>query len=109
MGSFHGRQSASPPAMSRQRAFHAGIAGWLAQAPGPAVIGIDTGAPIDLADPLLGAQPEHELHGVLCGSHDHLWATSDLTVLDVRCLADEASAVGSDHPLLLADLELPDP
>ncbi|MFN2495647.1 MAG: hypothetical protein ABR608_07050 [Pseudonocardiaceae bacterium] len=107
--SFHGRQSVSPAAAALQQAFHTGIAGWLARAPGPAVIGIDTGAPIGVADPLLGAQPEHDLDGVLRGSHDHLWATSDLKVLDVLCLADEATAVGSDHPLLLADLVLHDP
>lgn len=28
---------------------------------------------------------------------------------DVQCLADDAAAAGSDHPLLLADLELPTP
>lgn len=109
VGSFHGRQSASRPATALQRAFHTGIAGWLAHAPGPAIMGIDTGAPIDVADPLLGAQPRHDLHGVLRSGHDHLWTTSDLTALDVTCLADEAAAVGSDHPLLLADLELRDP
>jgi hypothetical protein len=29
-------------------------------------------------------------------------------VLDVQCLADDAAAAGSDHALLLADLEFPD-
>jgi hypothetical protein len=43
---------------------------------------------------------------VLRATNDHLWATRDLEVLDVQCLADEAVAAGSDHALLLADLAL---
>jgi endonuclease/exonuclease/phosphatase family metal-dependent hydrolase len=90
-----------------QRAFHAGIAGWLAAVPGPVIFGMDAGPPVlDDADPLLGSKPTHGLHEVLRASHDHMWATSDLEVLDVQCLADEAAAAGSDHALLLADLAL---
>ncbi len=36
---------------------------------------------------------------------DHIWATGDLEVLDVRYLYDEAVAAGSDHALVLADLK----
>ncbi|MGH3367634.1 MAG: hypothetical protein ACRDOY_10560, partial [Nocardioidaceae bacterium] len=61
---------------------------------------------LDKADPLLGSDPAHGLVEVLRASNDHLWATRDLEVLDVQCLSDEAAAAGSDHALLLADLEL---
>ncbi len=105
--SFHGRPGAGPPPAELQRAFHAGIAGWLAAVPGPVVFGIDAGPPVlDGADPLLGPDPGHGLVEVLHAAHDHLWATRDLEVLDVQCLADEAAAAGSDHALLLADLAL---
>ncbi|MGH3795150.1 MAG: endonuclease/exonuclease/phosphatase family protein [Pseudonocardiaceae bacterium] len=111
--SFHGRPAAvdeaSPagqPAAALQRAFHTGIAGWLAGVSGPVVFGIDAGAPVDGTDPLLGPEPVHDLDVVLREAGDHLWASSDFEVLDVQCLAAEASAAGSDHPLLLVDLEL---
>lgn len=111
--SFHGRQSAlpedapaGPPAAALRHAFHTGIAGWLGRVPGPAVFGLDSDAAVDDTDPLLGADPMHELRGVLRATDDHLWATPALEVLDVRCLAAEAAAAGSDHPLLLADLAL---
>lgn len=111
--SFHGRPAAveedSPaalPAAALRHAFHAGIAGWLGRVPSPVVFGLDSDAPADDTDPLLGADPMHELRGVQRATDDHLWATPDLQVLDVQCLAAEAAAAGSDHPLLLADLSL---
>jgi endonuclease/exonuclease/phosphatase family metal-dependent hydrolase len=105
--SFHGRQPSGQPAAALQQAFHTGIAGWLATVPGPVVFGIDAGPPApDGPDPLLGPDPIHSLRHVLNATHDHLWASSDLEVLDVQCLADDAAAAGSDHALLLADLEL---
>ncbi len=105
--SFHGRPGAAPPPPELQQAFHAGIAGWLTTVPGPAVFGMDAGPPVlDDADPLLGSHPVHGLREVLRASQDRLWATRDLEVLDVQCLADEAAAAGSDHALLLADLAL---
>jgi endonuclease/exonuclease/phosphatase family metal-dependent hydrolase len=107
--SFHGRPNAGRPPAELQWAFHAGIAGWLATVPDPVLFGIDAGPPaFDHADPLVGSDPSHGLVEVLNASQDHLWATRDLDVLDVRCLADEAAAAGSDHALLLADLELRD-
>jgi hypothetical protein len=107
VGSFHGRQPTGQPAASLQRAFHAGIAKWLAGVPGPIVFGIDAGPPSpDSADPLLGPGPVHHLNHVLSADNDHLWVTSDLEVLDVQRLFDEAVAAGSDHALLLADLAL---
>jgi hypothetical protein len=107
VGSFHGRPGAGPPPAGLQRAFHAGIAGWLAAVPGPAIFGIDAGPPVlDDADPLLGSDPVHDLARVLRATHDQLWATRDLEVLDVQCLAKEAAAAGSDHALLLTDLAL---
>lgn len=108
--SFHGRQPSVPAAAALRRAFHAGIAGWLTTVPGPVVFGIDAG-PLGVADtdPLLGPSPIHQLGRALQAPHDHLWATHDLKVLDVQCLADEAVAAGSDHPLLLVDLELRPP
>lgn len=117
VGSFHGRQSAAeedqpagPPAAALQRAFHTGIAGWLARVAGPIVFGIDVGIPVDDSDPLLGPHRSHDLIAISDGhpntTRDHLWATADLTVLDVQCLAAEAAATGSDHPLLFAELEL---
>lgn len=109
--SFHGRPAtpvadspAGPPAAALQRAFHTGIAGWLARVPSPVVFGLDSDALANDADPLLGPDPLHESRSVHCAGEDHLWATPDLDVLDVRCLAAEANAAGSDHPLLLADL-----
>lgn len=38
--------------------------------------------------------------------YDHIWATPDLAVTDVRYLYDEAVAAGSDHALVLADFDL---
>jgi len=38
--------------------------------------------------------------------YDHIWASTDLEVTDVRYLYDEALAAGSDHGLVLADFEL---
>ena len=105
--SVHGRPGASAPPPELQRAFHAGIAGWLAAVPGPVIFGMDAGPPVlDDADPLLGSNPGHGLREVLRASHDHMWATRDLEVLDVQCLAEKAAAAGSDHALLLADLAL---
>jgi hypothetical protein len=105
--SFHGRPGAGSPPAELQGAFHAGIARWLAAIPGPVIFGIDAGPPVlDGADPLLGTAPSHGLVKVLRETHDHLWATRDLEVLDVQCLAAEATAAGSDHALLLADLAL---
>jgi hypothetical protein len=99
--------AAGQPAAALQRAFHAGIAGWLAGVMGPVVFGIDAGPPApDGADPLLGPGPVHHLNQVLSADHDHLWATPELKVLALECLSDEAAAAGSDHALLLADLEL---
>jgi hypothetical protein len=106
--SFHGRQPSGQPAASLQRAFHAGIAKWLAGVTGPVVFGIDAGPPLpDGADPLLDPGPVHHLNHVLSADNDHLWATPDLEVREVQQLADEATAAGSDHPLLLADLAMP--
>jgi endonuclease/exonuclease/phosphatase family metal-dependent hydrolase len=105
--SFHGRQPSGEPAAALQHAFHTGIARWLADVSGPVIFGIDAGPRIPGgADPLLGPQPVHHLNHVLNANDDHVWATPGLTVLDVQCLADEAAAAGSDHALLLADLEL---
>jgi hypothetical protein len=105
--SFHGRPRAGPPPAELQRAFHAGIAGWLATVPDTALFGIDAGPPVLAdADPLVGPDPAHGLVEVLRTTDDHLWATRDLEVLDVQCLSDQAAAAGSDHVLLLADLEL---
>jgi hypothetical protein len=107
--SFHGRQPSGVPAAALQQAFHAGIASWLIDLPGPVIFGIDAGLRVpDCADPLLGPGPVHHLNHVLNAGDDHLWATPGLTVLDVQCLADDAAAAGSDHALLLADLEFPD-
>jgi hypothetical protein len=39
--------------------------------------------------------------------HDHIWATPDVEVLDVRYLYEEAVSTGSDHALVLADLRVP--
>jgi len=156
VGSFHSRRATASQATHLQRAFHAGIAGWLAGVPGPVVVGTSAGAPaVDLpdvrpstswpvvpesatgADPLLGPDPGHELDDVLRRylhhhpeeleriraarpggplavsyrvaaqpvRHDHLWATRDLEVIDVRYLYDEAVAAGSDHALVLTDFE----
>lgn len=111
--SCYGRPRASPPA-AVVRAFHTGIARWLTEVPGPVVFGIDAGtrgdigASMDDSDPLFGSDPMHDLTGVLLGARGQLWATRDLQVLDVGCLADDAAAAGSDHPLLLADLSLRD-
>lgn len=111
--SLHGRQAtlvedspAGPPAAALQLAFHTGIAGWLAGVPGPVVFGLDSDPATDDTDPLLGADPVHELRRVQRTTDDHLWATPDFEVLDVQCLAAEAIAAGSDHPLLLTDLAL---
>jgi hypothetical protein len=107
--SFHGRQPSGPPDAALQGAFHAGIAGWLTTVAGPVVFGIDAGPPaLDGADPLLGPDRVHSLQHVVRATDDHLWATRDLEILDVQCLADDAAAAGSDHALLLADLELRD-
>jgi hypothetical protein len=38
--------------------------------------------------------------------HDHIWATPDLDVLDVRYLYREAVSTGGDHALVMADLSL---
>ncbi len=38
--------------------------------------------------------------------YDHIWATPDLEVIDVRYLFDEAAAAGSNHALVLADFEV---
>ena len=113
--SFHGRQAtlgedspAGLPAAALQYAFHSGIAGWLTRQLDPVVFGIDGSGPVEHTDPLLGAAPLHELRGVLHATDDHLWATPNFEVVDVQCLAAEATAAGSDHPLLLADLALRD-
>jgi hypothetical protein len=75
--------------------------------PGPIVFGIDAGPPLpDGADPLLGPGPVHHLNHALSADNDHVWATPDLAVLDVQRRSDEAAAAGSDHTLLLVDLEL---
>jgi hypothetical protein len=105
--SFHGRQPSGPPAAALQRAFHAGIAKWLAGVSGPVIFGIDAGPPLpEGADPLLGPGPIHRLNHVLSAHDDHLWATGELEVLAVQQLTDEAVAAGSDHTLMLADLAL---
>ena len=105
--SFHGRQPTGPPAAALRRAFHTGIAGWLAGAAGPVVFGIDAGPPApEGADPLLGPGPAHHLNQVLSEGHDHLWATEEFEVLALERLSEEATAAGSDHALLLADVEL---
>ena len=115
-GSFRGRpgaldelQGAGPSAAVLRQAFHTGVARWLAGVPAPVVFGLDAGAAIEGADPLLGPQPAHDLVTVLRATDDYLWASRGLEVLDVQCLATEAAAAGSDHPLLLADLALRDP
>jgi endonuclease/exonuclease/phosphatase family metal-dependent hydrolase len=105
--SFHGRQPSGPPAAALQQAFHAGIASWLGGVPGPLLFGIDAGPPApEGADPLLDPEPVHHVNHVLSANDDHLRATSELEVLAVQCLSEEAAAAGSDHALLLADLEL---
>lgn len=38
--------------------------------------------------------------------YDHIWATGDLEVIEVRYLYDEAVAAGSDHALVLADFDV---
>lgn len=102
---FHGRQPSGRPAASLQRAFHAGIAKWLAGVPGPIVFGVDAGPVLpEGADPLLGPGPVHHLQHVLSMDNDQLWATPDLEVQSVERLSDKAAAAGSDHPLLLAEL-----
>ncbi|MBV9012951.1 MAG: endonuclease/exonuclease/phosphatase family protein [Pseudonocardiales bacterium] len=108
--SFHGRQPSGQPAAALQRAFHTGIAGWLTGVPGPVVFGIDAGPPaLEGTDPLLGPGPTHHLYPVLRAGNDHLWATLELEVLAIECLSEGAAAAGSDHALLLADLELRSP
>ncbi len=149
-GSFQARRATGSQASHLQRAFHTGLAGWLADVPGPTVFGMSAGGPavdvpdlrrspitLEDADPLLGPDAGHELDDVLRRylhhhpeelerirqtrpdgplaishqvaaqpvRHDHLWATRDLEVLDVRYLYDEAVAAGSDHALVLTDLE----
>jgi hypothetical protein len=105
--SLHGRQPTGTPAASLQRAFHAGIAKWLAEVPGPIIFGIDAGPALpEGADPLLGPGPVHHLHHALSAGNDHLWTTPDFEVVDTQRLSDEAAAAGSDHSLLLAELEL---
>lgn len=105
--SFHGRQPSGQPSAALRQAFHAGIAGWLTNAPGPMIFGIDAGsAVLQGADPLLGPGPVHHLNPVLSAGHDYLWATPEFEVLAVERLSDEAVAAGSDHALLLADLAL---
>jgi hypothetical protein len=37
---------------------------------------------------------------------DHLWASPDMHLADVGCLADAAAAAGSEHPVLVADFDL---
>ncbi len=37
---------------------------------------------------------------------DHIWASPQLAVVDVRYLYDEAAATGSDQALVLADFEV---
>jgi endonuclease/exonuclease/phosphatase family metal-dependent hydrolase len=108
--SFHGRQPTGPTAAALQRAFHTGIAGWLADVPGPVVFGIDAGPPApEGADPLLGPGPVHHLNQVLNVGDDHLWTSSEFEVLALERLSDEATAAGSDHALLFADVELRSP
>jgi endonuclease/exonuclease/phosphatase family metal-dependent hydrolase len=108
--SFHGRQPSGQPAASLQRAFHAGIAKWLAGVSGPVVFGIDAGPSLaDGEDPLLGPGAVHDLNHALSADNDHLWVTGDLEVLDVQCLPAESAAAGSDHALLLVDLSLSAP
>lgn len=120
VGSFHGRQGtgeASPRSAALARPFHRGIAAWLAGLGGPAVIGIDAGERAGEDDPLLGAAPEHPLVDVFgddpaqraVAGQDHLWAAPGFRVLDACCLAEEAAAAGSDHPVLLAEIETPEP
>ena len=105
--SFHGRQPTGVPAASLQRAFHAGIAKWLADVEGPIIFGVDAGPALpEGADPLLGPGPVHHLHHVMSAGNDHLWTTPDLQLIDTQRLSDEAAAAGSDHPLLLTDLAL---
>lgn len=64
--SFQARRSSSPSSALR-RAFHAGIAGWLAGVPGPVIFGIDAGVPSGgpREDPLLGPGADHNLADVL--------------------------------------------
>lgn len=38
--------------------------------------------------------------------YDHIWASRDLQVVDVRYLYDEAVAAGSDHAVVIADFEV---
>lgn len=77
--SVQGRRAASPPANDLQRAFHTGIAGWLAAATGPVLVGMDAEAPevdhpswrsltsegMSGEDPLLGPDAGHGLDDVL--------------------------------------------
>lgn len=155
--SLHARPAPSDP-VRQPPTFHSGVAGWLADLAGTAVIGICAHAPQvdhpDFAesrfrrpapagggpgeDQLLGPQAIHGLtdvlrthlhrhpddlqriradrpNGPLAVSYhedgepmryDHIWATPDLEVFDVRYLYDEAVATGSDHGLVLADFEV---
>ena len=106
-GSFHGRPRAGPPPAELQRAFHAGIAGWLATVAEPVVFGIDASpAGFEDVDPLVGPDPSHGLIEALNACRDQLWASPDMHLTDVGCLADAAAAAGSEHPVLVADFDL---
>ncbi len=83
VGSFHARRTPTSQAIALQRAFHSGIASWLAEVRGPVIFGMSAGAPaLDMpevqhsvswsvpdsgagADPLLGPDADHDLDDVL--------------------------------------------
>lgn len=96
--SFHDR----PPLRGRAApelasVFDGGITAWLAEMPGSVVLGVDSGT-LALTRADLGPSPAP--HG------DRIWATSEVAVCNVRYLCEEALAAGSDHALVLADVEI---
>lgn len=81
VASFHAR-----PSVGHGSAFFDGVAAWLAAVDGPVVYGMDAGAGLEEAD--------------------HVGASPGLRLVAVERLHDEAGAAGSDHPLVVADVEI---
>jgi len=49
----------------------------------------------------------YKRHGKKC-RYDFIYATPDIGIKNVRYLYDESRAAGSDHAMVVADLEIPD-